>query len=280
MAWCPKCKNEYKEGITVCADCGCELITGEQHELTPLTFGEEEIMNSLKKYLEYNKLEDVSVRKSEDSCEYELLVRKEDRSAAVSLAQVFLQQEALRKLAEEQETDEEDETPGPAGIFMGQKKSSSMSETYRRSSERAEENRSSAWILLVVGSLGLVAIILGMAGVIPFRMSNAPLFYGVMSVMFLWFIISGFMSMKNAKVFDKKAESENTLRDAMLTWCKENITKETVDAELDESEELPEEMLYFKRAQIIKDKLNHQFMNLEQAFLDDFIDEEIYDKIF
>jgi len=121
---------------------------------------------------------------------------------------------------------------------------------------------------------------LGMAGVIPFRMSNAPLFYGVMSVMFLWFIISGFMSMKNAKVFDKKAESENTLRDAMLTWCKENITKETVDAELDESEELPEEMLYFKRAQIIKDKLNHQFMNLEQAFLDDFIDEEIYDKIF
>lgn len=24
--WCPKCKNEYREGFTVCADCGCGLV--------------------------------------------------------------------------------------------------------------------------------------------------------------------------------------------------------------------------------------------------------------
>lgn len=24
--WCPKCKNEYREGIKVCADCGCDLV--------------------------------------------------------------------------------------------------------------------------------------------------------------------------------------------------------------------------------------------------------------
>lgn len=24
--WCPKCKNEYVEGITLCADCGVELV--------------------------------------------------------------------------------------------------------------------------------------------------------------------------------------------------------------------------------------------------------------
>ena len=26
MPWCPKCKNEYVEGIVKCADCGSELV--------------------------------------------------------------------------------------------------------------------------------------------------------------------------------------------------------------------------------------------------------------
>ena len=30
MAWCPKCKNEYREGITVCPDCGEALVSEEE----------------------------------------------------------------------------------------------------------------------------------------------------------------------------------------------------------------------------------------------------------
>lgn len=26
MAWCPKCRNEYVEGITFCSDCNCDLV--------------------------------------------------------------------------------------------------------------------------------------------------------------------------------------------------------------------------------------------------------------
>ena len=33
MAWCPKCKNEYREGITHCPDCDVDLV--EELELLP-----------------------------------------------------------------------------------------------------------------------------------------------------------------------------------------------------------------------------------------------------
>ena len=26
MAWCPKCKNEYRKGITHCPDCDVDLV--------------------------------------------------------------------------------------------------------------------------------------------------------------------------------------------------------------------------------------------------------------
>lgn len=24
--WCPKCRNEYINGVTTCVDCGCDLV--------------------------------------------------------------------------------------------------------------------------------------------------------------------------------------------------------------------------------------------------------------
>ena len=41
MPWCPNCDNEYKEGYTVCADCGTELIDDEAYEKLKNSVGEE-----------------------------------------------------------------------------------------------------------------------------------------------------------------------------------------------------------------------------------------------
>jgi hypothetical protein len=33
MPWCPKCKNQYGEGVTNCSICGCELVKDEKTEV-------------------------------------------------------------------------------------------------------------------------------------------------------------------------------------------------------------------------------------------------------
>ena len=73
MPWCPKCKNEYKEGIKICADCGCELVSEEKEE-KPLTFGYETDMEALADFLRFHKVEGVRIAKDEQDDTYELYV--------------------------------------------------------------------------------------------------------------------------------------------------------------------------------------------------------------
>lgn len=225
MAWCPKCKNEYREGITVCADCGCALVDEDQ------------------------------LRQLQQSDE-------------------TVEEAGLQHTGEEAE----EEAGGIPASDDGKQEEPAL--VYQSSSERAEENRSSAWMLLLIGVFGIAAVLLGILGVLPFRLGNPYLFYGVMSAVFLLFIVMGVVSMKNAKLFDKKAESENTLRDTMREWCGSNLTASDIDGELGDLSGLPEEILYFRRCERLKEKLNRQFLNLDQGFLESFIDTYVYDAVF
>lgn len=283
MAWCPKCKNEYREGIRVCAECGCELVeeSGLQNR-KPLIFGEEQMLLTLKRFLEYNDIKSVEMQYDEEEAVYELLVKDSDFQQAQKIARVYMEQTALKKLEELQGSGELEQ------ILAEQEETAESEEAaehgkaqpYVNSAEQAEENRSSAWTLLIVGGVGLLAMILGIAGIIPLNLGNPYMFYGVMSAVFILFIVMGAVSMKNAKLFAKKAESENSLRDSLLKWCEESLTAEKVDAQIENAADMPEEVLYFNRYEMIKKMMNHQFMNLDQGFLEKLIDDEVYDMVY
>lgn len=170
---------------------------------------------------------------------------------------------------------------------------------YRNNSDKAEDNRSSAWVLLIFGILGIIAVILGATGIIPLKPGNPYMFYGIMGAVFILFIVMGIVSMKNAIFFAGKAASDNTLQETMIKWCIENLnasdideainvcTEETAEIENDTEAELntaadmiSEEELYFKRYEYIKNRLKEQFMNLDEGFLDNFIDEKVFDLVF
>ena len=293
MPWCPKCKSEYREGFTVCVDCGCQLVDEEQAAaLIPLTFGEREQMEALEEFLIYSGIQNVELVPDEADGQTQLQVSREEFEKAAAAVRMFLIQEQGRmsesgEAEKGREDDDKEETAGfgvqiaderlrEASIARRTFRGSSF---YEDSSQRAIENLSSAWILLIVGILGLILVVLGVMEVIPLRLGNPYLFYGVMIAVFLLFVVAGAMSMKSAKLFARKAESENSLRSTMLDWCRENLKADEIDQEVS-ADSTPEEVLYFSRTFYIKEKLNHQFVNLDQDFLDRFVDDHVYGMVF
>jgi len=244
MPWCPSCKSEYKEGITICPDCNCELVeTLHSSSSTEGVALSEEEKEAIIRFLENEKMAELMT--GEESEVTDISSGKEDKT-------------------EEKET--------PKRTYRGE---------YQDSKAKAEDNKSSGLTLLVVGCLGIIFMALSMFEIIPFKLygSTGYMTYGVMGALFVLFLVMGFVSMRSSKVFAKEAESENTLKDAIETWCIENFNTYEIDVELFGGEDISDEEKYFRRIAYMKFHICKQFVNLNEDFLEHILD-EIYTVIF
>lgn len=164
--------------------------------------------------------------------------------------------------------------------FEEPKEEKPYTHVYINNEERAEENRTSAYTLLIVGGLGLVLDILFFMDVIQIQMTlvSKYMISGVMGVMFLLFLVMGMISMKNSKILQKKAGTENNLTQEIRKWCNAQLSAEEIDSKL-ALEGLSEEVKYFQRFEKVKELIQNQFINLDEAYLDRLID-EIYPEVF
>ena len=226
MPWCPKCETEYREGITVCADCGSTLV------------------------------EDLFVQKEENSPE--------------SLEETFQNMSPEEALNFLEETKKE--------AMERRKRLAEGPGLYVESSKKAQDFKSGGLSLLFVGGIGLVFVVLVIFNIIPLHMNlfSKYLILGVMGTLFILFIVMGFLSVKSYKKFEIKASEEDNLTQNLKSWCMDNLKKEIIDTDM---EETSEELLYFQRTEKMKEMISHKFMNLDAAFLDSFID-DIYPEIF
>ena len=234
MPWCPKCRNEYVEGMEVCVDCGSPLVESfEETKSNPLIFGDKEQMERLEKFLTYNKLKTVSISEDEKEGVYELYVSDEERQKAAMATRVFLQQESKEAgeamgVMEETADNPEDEAESGNGQEVSQAygKKAEYKGVYQDSAKQAEENRSSGYMLIVVGGIGLVAVGLILVDIIrlPAAMLNKYMVCIVMGVLFALFFVMGILSIKSSKSLEKKAESESSLTKEIRNWGMENMT--------------------------------------------------------
>lgn len=226
MPWCPKCETEYREGITVCADCGSVLV--------------------------------------------------EDLSASKTASEIISFEETIQNMSEEEATAFFEDTKKEA--MERRKRLAEGPGVYVESSKKAQDFKSGGLSLLFVGGLGLIFVLLVLFNVIPLSMNlfSKYLIIGVMGSMFILFIVMGFLSVKSYKKFEVKASEEDQLTQKLTSWCHENLKKEIIDIDM---EETSDELLYFQRSEKMKELISSKFLNLDAAFLDSFID-DIYPEIF
>lgn len=267
MPWCPKCKSEYVEGTKECVHCKVELVE-RLDEKKSITFGEAEEMERLKAFLEYNAMKNIEVAFNSEDNTYELQVEKEDEKQAKKLTAVFLREEA------EKNTDTQKDDTQKTAVYT----------TYQNNAAKAEDNKSSAFTLLLVGGVGIVVIALCMTGVISLNLSETSKYmvYGVMGALFILFLVMGVVSMRSSKIFAQKAQTEDNLTEEITKWCLTDLNKEMIDQMIldeDSEEETSEEMRYFKRTEKMRNLINEKFLNLDEAYLEHILD-EIYSEIF
>lgn len=157
-----------------------------------------------------------------------------------------------------------------------------MSDKYMNNAQKAEDNRSSGWVLLIIGCIGLVVIILGFLGLLPLPINgfSRKMSMGVLGALCILFVVMGIVSLKKSKEFAAQAQKEGDRESLIIDWFKANNVAENIDNTIRNAVgELSEEEVYFQRESLIKQILYKQFPDIGMEFLDHMAD-EVYEAIF
>lgn len=281
MKICPKCKNEYRDGITHCADCDCELISiNEDHsDKKVLIQAPYPVVKKIQEYLEYCKFTSLATEEVDENGFVSLSCSSKEYKNAFKQMNVFIAEE--QKKAEEAKlanmTEEEmAEMQAQREELVKQVPPSNIYQNYK---EKAEDNKSSAISFLIVGTLGAAVVALSWFDMLPFAIGGKGNWFshGVLFCMFILFIIVGIVSAKNVgkykELIHKEADSKNELE----KFIEEQFNLEVLSKIKAETEE----EAYFKRMAFMRKKVVEAFPELANrgSFVEALLDEH-YDHIF
>ena len=271
MSWCPKCKNEYRAGITICPDCNEELME-ELTEAIELEFvpvfqtTDEALKEKLMKYLVHcgQKVQEESMEaETEEGIQtvYALFVPKDDAKEALKEIRTVIAYDAKQESGDAEDLKPRHRAPEPSTVYVDAK-------------SRYQEYKSSGIMFLAFAVIFIIFGILNVSGMVNIMASTASLviIFGAAAA----FIYVGITSLMKISTLKDEASAEEQATEDILDYLKDCFPKEAVEKitpETGTTEELSGEELYFIRISQIKNYVMSEYPDKDENYLDALIED-------
>lgn len=283
MGWCPKCRNEYVEGIVVCPDCEVDLVDElpeEVDENKPFVLchvTEEQIGAKFIMYLQYSGLKTAGLMPvPEDAEEHEdgfyVVIAPFEQQAAEKAFEGFdsveeMSQMDLSELMPELEKDLADLQNEEANKMLSELRTES-STVYVKKKDKYTDLKFSGISFIVFAILGAGLLAANYMEYISIFNSFSSF---IMALVFIVFLGVGITSLLRAKKMKALVSQEEKVSDDVLIWIEENLTDEWIDTLVDK--EQSDENNYFKAHEAMCQRVAEEFPLFNSDYIDQLMDE-------
>lgn len=283
MPWCPKCRNEYVEGITTCAECGIDLVDELPEEMdenmpVKLCHVTDEVVGG--KFVLYLNMQGVQtaglmpVTEGDETYEdgFYLVVAGFEQEAAEALFEGFdrleeMTEEDLTTLAPDLEEKLEELKEEEANQMLSELRTET-STVYVKKKDKYSDLKFSGISFIVFGILGFGLLALNFLEYINMFNKFSTL---IMTIVFLVFLVVGISSLLRAKKMRGMVSQEERISDDVLDWIEENISDEYIGTLVDP--EQSEESNYFSAHSAMCKLVADQFPLFNRDYIDQLIDD-------
>lgn len=265
MSWCPKCKQEFQDGITICPTCDETLVD----ELDPtvimkeIDFFSEEEVSKFSSFLSYSNITGTTWEKDEILGLYRIRCKEENFQEVLKLFQAFK--------SVEEETNEETELAEEESKDFEESDYGHNTDTYVKKKDKYSDIHSTGIMLVGIAAVGFIYILLNSSGIL--HLLNGYISYGLNIALFAASMIYGIYSLKQASNMKSQIAEEEALIQEIMNWLNEAVTETLLETFTDLS--LPKEANFLKQAQGIKRLAQNQFPDAPENLLESLIDEKM-----
>ncbi len=277
--WCPKCKNEYVDGITTCVDCGCDLVTELPEEIDPTapqmigSVTDEASGNKFIRFFKFSGIRTCGLIPSEDKDGFCIAVSYEEAEHARAIlnelaADEEIEEADLEQLVPALESRLEEIKEEEANELLSDLRTES-STVYVNKRDKYTDLKFTAYSFIAFSILGYLFVIANAAGVFSIFSTFST---AILAIVFTVFLGIGISSFRKAGTIKGLVSEEELVVEKVKEYIEEHFTDEYL-ASLGE-DELSEEEEFLHVTEQLKAEIAQQFPLFNKGYIDQLVDDK------